>query len=165
VASQLNRLAPSVSFGWFEGLWFLLLFPFVLWTLTAGVAFLLGHRGGLGLLLRSAATGAAPIVAAAHLAKAVAKVFSWGGYLPLALKEPAGLATFREIADGVMLAPAPLMDLSPIGWLMLLGLAAIGWRSWRWLHEAAAEALPAARAGFAVVLAFFLLALATWPWF
>jgi len=164
VPEMLHRLAPSAGFGWFEALWFLLLFPLVLWAVVAGIAYLLGHRGGLGLLLRSAATGAAPVVAIAHLAKAVAKLSSWGGFVPLAVKDPQGLETFRRIADDTIVAPSHLLELPMIGWVMLVVLVVIGWRSRRWFSEAAAESLPAARAGFAVVAVFFCLVLGTWPW-
>ena len=165
VPEALNEFAPAVGFGWFEALWFLLLFPAALWTCAIGLGYVLGYRGRLMRLLRFAATGAAPVVAMAHLAKAVAKVSSWGGFLPLAINDPRGEATFARIRDDLVTSPHLLVDFSLIGWVMLIALMVIGWRSWRWLREAAAEDLPAARAGFAVVGAFFCLVLATWPWF
>jgi len=166
VPEAMNSLAPSVGFGWFEALWFLLLFPAILWASVAAMAYLLGHRRGGWLLLQSAATGAAPIVAMAHLAKAVSKVSQWGGFLPLAVKDPAGVRTFNQIKDGVMAPPSlpPLVG-PAIGWVMLIALVVIGWRSWRWLREATAEHLPAARAGLAITATFFCLILATWPWY
>ncbi len=164
VPAALQELVPSVGFGWFEALWFLGLFPAVLWAAAAGLAYLWGYRGGLGLLLRAAATGAAPVVAIAHLAKAAAKISSWGGFLPLALSDPRGVATFERITSQPTLAPAALLGLSLVGWLMLVVLAVIGWRSWHWTRQAADEQLPAARAGFAVVAAVFCTSLAVWPW-
>ena len=76
VPNGLNRLMPSIPFGWFEALWFLVLFPLLVWGLISGIGHFTGHRAGLKTLLTGAATGAAPLVAVAHLAKAAAKVAS-----------------------------------------------------------------------------------------
>ncbi|MFH1999586.1 MAG: hypothetical protein ABIK28_07895 [Planctomycetota bacterium] len=72
-------LISTVPFGWFEAFWFLLLFQLLVWLDVAGVSRLFGHRGNLKSMLLAAATGAAPVVAMAHLAKAAAKVAFWGG--------------------------------------------------------------------------------------
>ncbi|MHC4403520.1 MAG: 4Fe-4S binding protein [Planctomycetota bacterium] len=165
VPERLSALAPSVGFGWFEATWFLLLFPLVLWAAAAGLAYLWGHRGGLWALLRAAATGAAPIVAVAHVAKAVAKISSWAGFFPLAVDDPAGAKTFARIQEELIARPERLVEFSLVGWVMLIVLVVVGWRSWRWVREAANESLPAARAGFAVVAGFYCLVLCTWPWF
>ncbi|MBM3495413.1 MAG: 4Fe-4S binding protein, partial [Armatimonadetes bacterium] len=98
-------LAPGVAFGWYEALWFLVLFPALAWAAIAAAAFLLGQRGGLGTLLLAAATGAAPVVALAHVAKSAAKIASWGGYLPGALADPNGMETFRRISADAISKP------------------------------------------------------------
>jgi polyferredoxin len=165
VPTLLNQLAPGVDFGWFEAGWFLLLVPALLGILAAGLAWILGHRGTWRELFISAATGAAPVVAIAHLAKAVAKLSSWGGFLPLAVRDPAGLESLHQIGDKSIAAPGPLFALSLLGWMMLLALLAIAWRNRRWLQESAVEHLPAAHAGFAVCTAFYAATLLAWPWF
>jgi hypothetical protein len=93
VPGELAALVPGVPFGWFEALWFLVLFPLAVWAAITGVSLLAGHRAGLRSLLLAAATGAAPIVAVAHLAKAVAKISAWGGYPPPPEPPPTRCAT------------------------------------------------------------------------
>lgn len=162
VPEALDAAWPGVGFGWFEGLWFLVLFPAVLWAVTACLAYTLGHRSGWRKLFLAAATGAAPVIAIAHLAKAIAKVSSWGGYLPLAVAEPVGVDTFNQIAQGALAAPSRLLSFPLLGWIMLLATLLIGWRSWRWMRQAADESLAAARAGCTVVTVFFVGVLVTW---
>lgn len=82
VPERLTALAPAVSFGAFESLWFLVLIPLAVWAAIAGVGYLAGHRTGLRSLLLAAATGAAPVVAVPHLAKSAAKIAVWGEFLP-----------------------------------------------------------------------------------
>ncbi|MEW6238886.1 MAG: hypothetical protein AB1656_26170 [Candidatus Omnitrophota bacterium] len=161
----LNALIPSIGFGWFEALWFLFLVPALLWLAAAGLAYLLGHRGSWRDLLLAAATGAAPIIAVAHLAKALAKISSWGGFLPGALNDPAGIITLQRLENKILAAPIPLVDLSLLGWLMTAALLAIAWRNRLWLSQAVGDQLPAARAGFAVFTVFYSTILLSWPWF
>ena len=163
VPERLNALLPSVSFGWFEAGWFLVLLPLVLWTATSVGAYAWGYRGSVTRLLVAAATGAAPVVAIAHLAKAVAKIGSWGGYLPGSLADPRGIETFNVYASGHATAPARLVGLPLLGWLMIVLLLALTWRSWRGLRDSAAELLPAAKAGAAATALFFIVTLLAWP--
>lgn len=165
VPRLLYNFVPSVGFGWFEGLWFLVLMPALLWMVTVGLARLLGHRGTVRELLLAAAMGAAPIVALAHLAKALAKVSSWVGFLPLAIREPAGLKTLENIANKTLMAPKPTLGLPLLGILMAAALLAIAWCSRHWTREAPGEHPAAARAGFAVCTVLYTLILLTWPWF
>ena len=162
VPTALDAQWPALGFGWFEGLWFLLLFPAVLWGLTAALAYPFSRGASLKRLLLAAATGAAPVVAMAHLAKAVAKLSSWGGYLPHALADPAGVDTFDRIAAHALATPERLVSFPLVGWVMLLAMLVIGWRSWRWTRQAAANALAPARVAFAVVALLFGAVLTTW---
>ncbi len=164
VPKALQQLAPSVKFGWFEALWFLVLFPLALWSVAAVGARVFTGRQSVRTLLLAAATGAAPVVAVAHLAKAAAKVASWGGFFPLALADPTGMETFRRIGDKALAAPAPWVGLAPLGWATLILLALVAWRSLRWVREASGEAARAAYAGFAVTAVFFAATLLVWPW-
>jgi len=164
IPTRLHTLAPAVPFGWFEALWFLMLLPLAVWAAIAGISYLAGHRSGLKALLLAAATGAAPVVAAAHLAKALAKTTSWGGFLPLALADPRGLETYRAIAGHSLPEPAALLGLTAIGWIMLISLALIASRALRWTWDVPSQSLPAVRVGTAFSAALFTLVLAAWSW-
>lgn len=156
VPLRLNTCQPAVAFGWFEATWFLLLFPALFWLVVAVAGRIAGHREGLGTLLRAAATGAAPVVALAHVAKALAKLGSWGGFLPLALRDPRGLATFQALMGKQIPTPAPLWGLTLLGWLLLAGLPVLAWRALGWLRShPEPQHRPALQAGMAGSLVFF----------
>src|SRR4030042_489494 len=129
VPTALGGLLPSVSVGGFEALWFLLLFPLLVWAAISGMGYLFGHRGNLRSLLLAAATGAAPVVAVAHFAKAAAKVASWGGFLTFAVRDPKGIETFHRIADGTLTMPAGLLGLSTVGWGFLVLTTGMAWEA------------------------------------
>jgi len=164
VPNALHALVPAIGFGWFEALWFLVLFPAALWSLSAGLSYMLGFRSSWKKLLIAAAMGAAPIVAVAHLAKAAAKISSWIGYLPRALVDPAGVETFRRISSQALAAPSPLISLSLLGWFMLAFTAALFWRAWRWSGEAASDSIIAAHTGLVTATAFFASVMILWQW-
>lgn len=161
---RLHSLWPVMPFGWFEALWFLLLFPFVAWSLTAGLAYAAGHRGGIRSLLLAAATGAAPMVAIAHLAKALAKIDAWAGYLPLAFHDPRGLATLRQISDHSLAAPGRLVGFTVVGYVTLVAALMVAWKAWGWARHLPDESIAAARAGFATATVLFVVVLVTWSW-
>jgi len=158
----LSSLVPGLPFGWFEVLWFLVLFPFVFWAAIAGLSYLTGHRAGLRSLLLAVATGAAPVVAVAHLAKAVAKLSSWGGFLPLSLRDPQGLDTFQRLADQSLSTPTAIFGLSLLGWVMLALILFVAWRAWRWAGQMPAEILAAARCGMLSSMFLFSATLVVW---
>jgi polyferredoxin len=162
VPERLTVLVPLVTFGWFEALWFLALFPLVVWGAIAGVGYLAGHRTGLRSLLLAAATGAAPVVAMAHLAKAAAKLSSWSGFLPLSLRDPQGLHTLERLGDGSLTAPAAMVGLSVLGWVMLVAVLVIAWRAWRWSQKVPEESTMAARIGLAGTAVLFTSVLTAW---
>ncbi|MBM3499253.1 MAG: hypothetical protein FJX74_11355 [Armatimonadetes bacterium] len=162
VPQALHDALPVIDFGWFEAFWFLGLFPLGLWAVTALIAYAVGQRGALRDLLIAAATAAAPVVAVAHVAKAAAKVSSWGGYLPMALREPRGLETLRAIVDHAVEPPGALLGLPALGWVMLAGVALVAWRSCGWVRHAVPEGVRAATVGALVPAAFFAAALVAW---
>jgi hypothetical protein len=153
-----------VSFGWLEALWFLVLFPLVVWGVIVVAAYLFGHRGGLRPLLLAAATGAAPVVAMAHLAKAAAKMTSWGGFLPLALGDPSGVDTLRRIAERSTTAPAAMAGLTALGWTMLVLVLVMGWKTWRWARQIPVASMIAAQTGLAGAAILFATVLGAWAW-
>ena len=162
VPERLSSVLPSVSFGWLEAAWFLVIFPLAVWAIIGVIGYLLGQRKGLGSLLLAAATGAAPVVALAHLAKGAAKVASWGGFLPLAVRDPHGDATFHGLLNGAISAPDRLIGLSLVGWIMLLLAAVVGWRAWHWAGELPSESAGTARAAFVTCSVIFSSILAAW---
>jgi len=163
VPLALHSLAPRVALGWVEALWFLALFPLVVWGAAAGLAYLLGHRAGWRSLVLAAATGAAPVVAIAHLAKAIAKMSSWGGYLPLALHDPEGVSTFlRLTVERSVWEPGKLIALWLLGWIMLLVILVMGWSAWRWVKDVPMGSPAAARAGMVTCAAIYVAVFAAW---
>jgi polyferredoxin len=164
VPEKLSALLPAIPFGWFEALWFLVFFPLLVWTIISGIGYLMGHRGEFKTLLLAAATGAAPVIAVAHLAKAAAKVASWGGYLPLALRDPAGMDTFHLIANHTLSTPSGLLGLSVVGWAMLFLIVMIAWRALRWARQVPPEFLSGTRAGLGGAFIFFTAVLGVWAW-
>ena len=162
--TALAKLAPALPFHGVEALWFLVLFPGVVWTLVAAVGFIGGHRAGLRSLLLAAATGAAPIVAIAHLAKAAAKISSWIGFLPLALSDPNGLHAFRRITEGTLATPASLLGLTLVGWTMLAMTVLIAWRASRWARQLPSDSVVAAKAGLGGACLLFSAVLILWGW-
>ena len=162
IPARIHGGIPSIPFGWFEALWFLGLFPLAVWAVAGAVGVAIGHRRGAGALLLAAANGAAPVIAIAHLSKALAKVSAWIGYLPGALAEPTGAATFAAIQGGVVAAPGRILGLSVFGSVMLLLLLVIGWRAHRWAREVPAESRAAATGGLVTAAALFGGVLAAW---
>jgi len=164
VPEHLAALIPSVPFGWFEALWFLVLFPMLVWGAISSLAYMFGHRAGLRSLLLAAATGAAPVVAIAHLAKASAKISSWSGYVPLALHDTSGAETFHRLADQSLASPASLVSLSIVGWVMVILTALIVWRALRWARKIPPDSIVAARAGLVCSATMFSTVLGLWTW-
>jgi hypothetical protein len=48
------------------------------------------------------------------MTKAIEKLATWGGYLPLALKDPAGVDTARSITDMALASPAALIGMPAV---------------------------------------------------
>ncbi len=162
VPARLAALVPVVPFRWFEAMWFLALFPLAVWAAITVIGHLAGHRAGLRSLLLAAATGAAPVVAIAHLAKSAAKLNAWGGFLPLALRDPQGLNTLHRISEGSMTAPAAMVGLTVLGWVMLAAILVIAWKAWRWTRQIPVALWAAARSGMVSAAIVFISALAVW---
>jgi len=162
----LHAALPSLSFSWIEAAWFLILFPLGGWTLIGASGALLGHRRDWRWLLLACATGAAPVVAVAHLAKAAAKLSSWAPFVPGALADPTGLATFEAIVAGHIAAPTSLLGLPVVGWVALILVVWVAVQALRWSRQMPAEARVAARSGTVLSALLFGTVLALWaiPW-
>ncbi len=134
VPGVLTGVLPHFGSGWLEALWFLALFPALLWGTVAVLAYARGHCGPLGSLLVSATTAAAPVIALAHLAKAVNKAAGWSAWLPAALANPSG----RSALVGEVAARPPVTAVWVVGALALAVAAAFCAGSWRrsaWMRE------------------------------
>jgi hypothetical protein len=162
VPKTLNALLPSVSFGWFEALWFLFLFPLAVWAVIITISFISGERTRISSLLVGAATGAAPVVALAHFSKAAAKVSSWSGFLPLALHDPKGLETLQRIANHSQSTPSSIIGLSMVGWIVCFAILIVAARMWRNISTFSNDELIAVRAGLLVPAILYSLILTTW---
>lgn len=164
IPAAMSTILPAVGFNWLEALWFLVLFPSAVWATIAFVAYAAGHRAGVRSLLLGAATGAAPMIAVAHLAKAAAKVSSWGGFLPLALNDPTGVSTLRQINSQALAAPESLIPLSVLGWLILALMMSVGGTSVQWLKQLRPGDRSAATIGMAGAAVLFVGILSVWSW-
>ncbi len=148
--------------GWMENLWYLGGFQLVFWSLLAAVAYAAGHKGKLRDLFLGAATGAAPVVAVTHLAKATAKIAGWLGYLPGALADPKGLRTFHDLTSGAMTTPPVLFGTNVAGWLGLILVTIMALKSRGWIGKLPKESLVAARVGLVAATLLFATDLALW---
>ncbi len=107
-----HHLAPASAAGWIEGIWTLVIVPFVLWSILVGAARMSGRGGGLFETWRRLALPLAVIVAAGHMAKGLAKFSTWAGFLPHALRSPDGVATAVAIHAKSLATPAPLLPMT-----------------------------------------------------
>ncbi|MCL5743517.1 MAG: 4Fe-4S binding protein [Acidobacteria bacterium] len=105
--------APNFG-GWVEGVWTIGIFPLLLWSLFAGLLMLFKGASSWGEALRRIALPVAVVIAAGQMAKGLAKFTSWAGFLPVAWKEPPGVATSLAMAAKTMTQPAPLISLQAV---------------------------------------------------
>jgi hypothetical protein len=96
--------------GWIRGLWAVVIFPLMLWTLLAIPAILLQGVSSMGEAWRRLALPMAVVLAAGHMAKGLAKFAQWAGYFLLAWEEKSGISTAQAIAAGTMDKPGPLLS-------------------------------------------------------
>lgn len=100
--------APWLS-GYITGLWAMAVVPLMVWSLFTFLAWILGFREGIGATWRRLALPLAVVIAAGHMAKGLAKLALWAGFLPYALEDPSGLHTAAATTGGALQAPATLM--------------------------------------------------------
>jgi len=112
--------------GWVRGLWAVIVFPLLLWTLLAVRVLLLRGASSLGESWRRLALPLAVVLAAGHMAKGLAKSAQWAGYLPLACEDHSGIHSAQAIVAGTMSKPGPLLTKAVIstGSLILLAVMA-----------------------------------------
>lgn len=104
----------GVGEGWAKGTWMLFVVPLIVWTLLGLATRALGGARTIGEAWRQLALPFAVVIAAGHMAKGLAKVNSWGGYLPTALSDPAGGATAEAIGSGAVAAPGAWVPMTVV---------------------------------------------------
>ena len=107
VAAGLGLAAGN---AWVKGVWTLLFVPALLWLVLGGIAVLTGAAHTLHVAWRRLALPVVVIVSAGHMAKGLAKISSWGGFLPGALEDPVGAETARALSVGAQATPAHLLS-------------------------------------------------------
>jgi hypothetical protein len=121
-----SALAAGSIAGWIQGLWTILVFPFLLWLVLGTITVLLGGAPSLGEAWRRLALPLAVVVATGHMAKGLEKFTSWVGFLPHAWAEPTGVQTALKMNAKAMPQPAPWLGLPTLSLvamtLLVLGL-------------------------------------------
>jgi len=110
--------------GWLEGIWALIIFPLLLWSLLGGINMLMKGASSLTDAWRNMAFSIVIIIAAGHMSKGLAKFTSWGGFFPDALRDPSGRETVQAMTANPELLPAPLLSF-PTVTTIALGLMGI----------------------------------------
>ena len=110
--------------GWVKGAGMLIVVPLAAWTILGALVWIMGGASNLGEAWRRLALPLAVIIAAAHMAKSLAKFVSWGGFLPLALDDPSGIDTAIALSQGTISTPAALLAKSVVSMLGVILLVA-----------------------------------------
>ncbi len=131
-----NWIAAQVGIGagWAKGVWMLFVVPLVVWTLLGLIVRVLGGASSIAAAWRRLALPVVVIIAAGHMAKGLAKVNSWGGYLPGALADPSGAATAAAISGKTAAAPAaflPMWAVAAVGIALIVAGFMLGMREAR----------------------------------
>jgi len=134
-----KALAGNAAAGWIEGLWTIVVVPALVWPILGGLV--LAARGAptLADAWRRIALPVAVLAAAGQLAKGLAKFVSWVGFLPLALRDPAGVDTALAINTKAIPPPAAIVPMPAVSILAMLLVLAGGWlalREFRLIHPA-----------------------------
>jgi polyferredoxin len=90
------------SFGGFvEGLWSIILFPLLLWSILGLITIFTKGAQSLTDAWRRLALPLVVIISAGHLTKAIAKLNSWIGFLPGSIQDPTGQSSLQNINAGI----------------------------------------------------------------
>jgi len=135
-----------------KGIYVLLIVPSILWLIVGGITRGVGGADSLREAWQRLALPMAVVIAAGHMAKALAKIVSWGGYLPYAIQEPLGVETSLRLTAKSMALPQPWLELpmvSLLGFLLVAAGIGFGIRETRLTEKATAfrRMLPIALLG------------------
>ena len=113
--------------GWIEGVWRLLVFPLLLWLPLGLLVMVFGGARRLSEAWSRIALPLAIVISAGHMAKGLAKIVSWVGFLPIAVREPDGIRTSFAMAAQEMSSPNSLLPMETVSVLALtvLGVAVV----------------------------------------
>ncbi|MGE5410284.1 MAG: 4Fe-4S binding protein [Clostridiales bacterium] len=103
--------------AWIEGIWTLLVFPLLLWTIFGLSLKIAGKSGSISDAWRNFALRAVIIFSAGHLIKSLLKVTESLSYITYAIKDPKGLNNLKAISSGVFSKPDHI--LSPVSTIIL----------------------------------------------
>jgi len=106
--------------GWIKGVWTLMVFPLLLWTVLGSVTLLMKGTSSMTQAWREMALPIVVVIAAGHMAKGIAKFTSWGGFLPGAVREPSGVETIQALTSGASAMPASLLAMPVVAAVSLL---------------------------------------------
>jgi hypothetical protein len=162
VPNYVGSLLPTVSSGVIQAAWMLLVFPGALWGLAGLVAVGLGYSGRIKELAIAMATGAAPAVASMHFAKALAKLSSWGPYLPLSLQDPYGQATLQSILSKAVAKPGAIVSIHSLGMVLVVTLLLMAWHHWSKIEQTDFSDLKYAGLGALLTVALYGGIILTW---
>jgi hypothetical protein len=130
-------LASGALAGWVEGIWTIFVVPAVVWLLL-GFLVVFGSVMMLDrevIRLRDAwrriALPMAVLLAAGQMAKGLAKFVSWVGFLPPAVRDPAGVDTALAIHAKTLPQPAAILPMPAVSILAMLLVLAGGWLALR----------------------------------
>jgi len=164
-AERLRDIAGWAPYwNWLHTGWYLLVFPALLWAVVISLGKFIGGGKSLGETFRTVATGAFPVIAAAHASKALAKLNSWSAFVPVSLSDPNGVPAARAIVEGARAAPGHLVPFTAIGWLAVvlsLLIAVFAWKRVRQLEEPSRRT---AHVGLAVTAVLYCGVIFLWPW-
>ena len=102
------------------------------------------------------------VVAAAHIAKGLAKMTSWAGFLPGDLADPSGVARATALAAKALAPPTALLPLPVVGAVSMLLVVAAVLLGIREARLADGRRLPARAVPILLLGALFLAILSGW---
>ena len=107
--------------GFIEGLWTIILFPLLLWTILGLITLLSKGSHSLTDAWRRIALPLVIIISAGHITKAVAKLNTWIGFLKGSFNDPSGINTLKKFELGAKIPGAIFSNqiVSIIGLLLL----------------------------------------------
>lgn len=108
-ALLINNLGLQSLSGWIMGLWSLILFPLVTWTVIT-LPKRLHTKTGLISLWRNSSFRILILISAGHLIKSLLKFSESVSYIPLALSDPGGTMNLKAIHRGELLMPDHLLN-------------------------------------------------------
>ncbi len=150
--------------GWVEAVWTLAVVPAALWLALGGLAVATGAARGLPDALRRLALPLAVLVAAGHMCKGLAKFAMWVGYLPLALRDPAGAQTALAVHAKSLAVPPRIMSMPAVSVTAVLLVVLGAWLAYREFRLAGAERPRRFLAPIALLTAFFGFLVVGWGW-